>query len=278
MKKINELIPFFAFLILLMVNQNDYLKNVTFNAFYENAKSPNIQEIKSNILFNENFEKGEAWKDERYAFQQLAENYSFTIIDSIVYSGKFSGRFELKFGDKMVTQGGGPRAEILLPKQDSFDRWYSFAIFFPQEGWESDLDDEVVSQWKNSTGTPSLSLRVNNGRLRLRIGHDPKIPTSRWRFYDFGRVPVDQWNEFVFHVKHSSKEDGLVEVWINGEKKVNHLGPNMYLEDGIIPRWKIGIYKSSWAKRQTSVNHRITIFDNVQIGNEFSTFEEMSSK
>lgn len=177
----------------------------------------------------------------------------------------------------MVTQGGGPRSEVLFPAQDGYERWYSFAIHFPSIGWKADKDDEIVTQWKNGGGTPTLSLRANKGKLRLRIGHSEAIPTAQWKYFDFGEIPKDEWNEYVFHVIHSNKSNGLIEVWKNGEKIVSHKGPNIYKTDDRVPRWKLGIYKSTWKKGSSNTNLRITYVDNVRIGDENASFEDLSS-
>jgi hypothetical protein len=177
----------------------------------------------------------------------------------------------------MVTKNGGPRAEVLFPTQSHHERWYSFAVFFPSYGWKDDLDDELISQWHSGKGTPTLALRVINGNLKLRIGHDPKIVTSKWDFYNFGSVPKDEWNEFVFHVVHSQEKDGLVEVWRNGEKLVLHNGPNWYPESNL-PRWKVGIYKSSWKTRETNVDLRVIYFDNIKMADENAHLNQMITK
>jgi hypothetical protein len=228
------------------------------------------------LILEENFENNSYWEGDSYAYQQFAEEHAFEVVDKPVFSGAKSGKFELRYGDRMATKNGGPRAEVLFSKQSHHERWYSFAVFFPSYGWEDDMDDELVTQWHSGLGTPTLSLRINNGNLKLRIGHSLNIPTSRWNFYEFGAVPKDEWNEFVFHVVHSQEQDGLVEVWKNGEKIVTHYGPNLY-PDSDLPRWKVGIYKSSWRKRKTNVNLRIIYFDDIKIANEKTVLEQMLS-
>lgn len=243
-------------------------------------KQQNIKKVlapqSDQVILEENFENNTCWEGDSYAYRQFAEDHAFEVVDKPVYSGNKSGKFELRYGDRMATKNGGPRAEVLFPKQSHHERWYSFAVFFPGYGWKDDMDDELVSQWHSGAGTPTLSLRVSNGNLKLRIGHNPNVPTSRWDFYEFGAVPKDEWNEFIFHVVHSQEEDGLVEVWKNGRKIVTHNGPNWY-PDSDFPRWKVGIYKSSWRKKKTNVDLRVIYFDNIRIGNEHTELEQMLS-
>jgi hypothetical protein len=89
-------------------------------------------------------------------------------------------------------------------------------------------------------------------------------------------VPKDRWIEFVFHIIHSDGSDGIVNAWQNGRQVVRHRGPNME-KDSELPRWKIGIYKSTWDERPTLVQGRIVYFDNIKLGNENATLEMMST-
>jgi hypothetical protein len=235
---------------------------------------PILEEKKSsNLLFEETFEnESSVWKG---IHKQFAEEHSFTIVDDPVFKGKAAGKFELRQTDRRATKNG-LRSEVLFPLQEHPERWYSFAVYFPSDGWGDDPDNEVVSQWHSPGGTPTLALRVRNGDLRFRVGHDPNLSVSKWAHYSFGKLPKDEWIEFVFHIIHSDKWDGLAEVWKNGEKVVTHNGPNQR-PNTRQATWKIGIYKSTWAKKETTVDFRITYFDNVKIGNEFAQLEEMKS-
>tara|TARA_R110000868_G_C10972592_1_gene770531 strand:- start:32926 stop:33750 length:825 start_codon:yes stop_codon:yes gene_type:complete len=258
---------------------NFHFTILPFNSFSFHAKLTEKDLLigQDSLILTENFENDLSWKKNSNGYPQFAEDHAFEVVDSPVFSGKRSGKFELRYGDKMATKNGGPRAEVLFPKQDHFERWYSFAVFFPSIGWERDRDDELISQWHSGKGTPTLALRVISGSLKLRIGYDSQIPSSQWSYYDFGNIPKDQWNEFVFHVVHSYGKDGLVEVWRNGEKLVTHNGPNMYLV-GDLPRWKIGIYKSTWRKRKTDVDLRVIYFDNIKLADQNADLNLMMSR
>lgn len=237
----------------------------TFLIFSLNLYSPFLIDSFSRdlqLVFEENFENGTGWEGNSYAFKQIAENHSFKVVDDTVFLGKYSGRFELNFSDKPATRTG-LRSEVLFPKQKSNEIWYSFAVYFPQIGWSTDDDDEIISQWHNS-GNPTLSLRARRDQLRVRIGHTTLIPTSQWTIYELGKIPKDAWQKMVFHVIHSSGRDGLVEVWLNDEKMFSHHGPNQFANTDL-PRWKVGIYKPAWPKRATFVKRRITYFDDLRI-------------
>ncbi|MBI0399169.1 Ig-like domain-containing protein [Cyclobacterium marinum] len=253
-------------LFLLLVGLPYFLNVNVAIAFQEGFSS-------KNLTVEETFENGDAWTGDSYAYQQFAEDHSFKVVKDPVFDGDYIGKFELQYGDPMVTKNGGPRSEVLFGEAESSEMWYSFAVYFPSYGWKTDNDDEIISQWHASNGTPPLSLRVKNGKLRLRVGRTEGT-SVKFTYLEFGDVPKDEWNEFVFHVVHSKDSDGLVEVWKNGEKFATHKGPNLY-SDGKHTRWKIGIYKSTWGKKSTDINLRVTYFDNVRIGGENASLNDM---
>ncbi|MDO6440366.1 heparin lyase I family protein [Cyclobacterium sp. 1_MG-2023] len=226
-----------------------------------------------NIVYEETFEDENPFY--AYVTKQFSEDHSFKVSSSPAFKGDHVGRFELRKTDAKATRTG-KRAEILVETPTGAENWYSFAVYFPSDGFEKDNDDEVISQWHNA-GTPTLSLRVVKDDLIFRVGHDSKLKTSLWDHYDFGSVPKDEWIDFVFHIVHSDNNDGLVEVWRNDDKILTHSGPNKY-EGERLPRWKVGIYKDAWDGKTTDTDTRILYFDNIRIGNEKASYEEMDPK
>lgn len=231
-----------------------------------------------NIVYEETFESKDPLN--AYVTQQVAGSHSFTTVSSPSFKGNQALRLELKKGDKMVTEGGGPRAEILfkrglLDEIKSKEAWYSFALYAPSNDYKKDRDDEIVTQWKTNSLTPTASLRVMNDRFNFRVGHSSKIRTSDWDHLDLGPVTKDQWIQFVFHIVHSDGDDGLVEIWRNGDKVGSHRGKNKY-PNHPFPQWKFGIYKSSWEDGSTGTSKRVLFFDNIRIGNQNATYEEMN--
>jgi len=232
----------------------------------------NFLSQKNPIDFQEDFETEPVFEK---IHKQFPEDHSFVVVDSPVFEGKLAGKFELRYGDKRATRTGR-RSEILFPELPNRKRWYSFMVFFPSTEYRDDFDSELISQWHNCCGTPTVGLRNKDGKLLFRVGFDRKIRGSQWANFDLGPVPKDKWQEFVFHIIHSDINEGLVEVWQNGRQVVSHSGPNM--ERGSeLPRWKIGIYKSTWDDNPTRVDKRVIYFDNIKVGNQFADFSQMSN-
>ncbi len=45
--------------------------------------------------------------------------------------------------------------------------------------------------------------------------------------------------------------------------------------DDVLPKWKIGVYKSAFKYGLSGVTRRVIYFDNVKVGDEKSTYETM---
>lgn len=223
-----------------------------------------------NMVYEETFEASDPFYC--YAFKQFPESHSFSRSTNPVFRGENSGKFDLRYGDRMATTSG-IRSEVLFSRPSNQDAWYSLAVNFPSEYWQTDRDQEIFTQW-HSTGDPTLSFRIIDGRLVFRVGNS----SNNWSHYDFGLLPKSQWIDFVFHIVHSKNSDGLVEIWRNGNKILTHNGPNRYSNETVLPRWKVGIYKWTWEKRATNVNRRVIYFDNIRIGNENSNLTEMNPR
>lgn len=221
-----------------------------------------------NLLFHENCDGSGLFST--YVSKQITTSYGLTASTSIFYNGTKSARFELRDGDPL--NNNGTRAEVSFPWATNLNRWYSYAIYFPGTGFKYDSQDEVISQWHQGGGiTQALSLRTKNDHIYLY--------TVDKVWHDLGLIDKDKWHTYVFHVKHSSGSDGLIELWRDGQKIMNRSGANMYsLSSGTfhMPNWKLGIYKADWnGSETTDVTQRVLYFDDVKLGNEYATYNDM---
>jgi hypothetical protein len=231
------------------------------------------------LIFEETFESTRPFAG-AHKLQVGPRSHALQYVSKPVYRGTKAARFELRSSDPMVSRG--TRAEAYILKNSATDkiRWYSFAAYFPAEGYAYDSQNEAINQWHQS-GTPATSLRIKEDRFYLQTGNDPRHRKK----IDLGPVTKDSWHEFVFRFVHSAGEDGLIEVWHNGCKLLTHRGGNMYelyqfpqLKLGAqYPNWKIGIYKAGWNKGTTDTDRRVVFYDNIRVGNENATFAVMSS-
>ncbi len=197
-------------------------------------------------------------------------DYALQFVKSPIYKGLKTARFEIRKDQPLVANG--KRSEITIIKGPleklTKDSWYSFAVYFPAIGYEYDDEREIINQWYQN-GSPATSLRTRRDRILLESGN---TKDSRKQF-DIGAIVKNKWHTFVFHFVHSYGTDGLIEVWFNGTKKLTLKGGNMY--DDILPKWKIGLYKSAFKYGLSAVTRRVIYFDNIRVGNDKSTYETM---
>ncbi|MBS9524736.1 polysaccharide lyase [Litoribacter alkaliphilus] len=227
-----------------------------------------LRSTSANILVQENFEGSNPFGQ---VHRQLPASHSFKTVQDPRDKSNKGGRFELRYKDPIVS--GGKRAEVLFPAQANRDRWYSYSLYVPSTGFKKDRDNDIISQWhQEGGGSPATTIRIQNDRFLIKSGNTKE---SR-KDFDLGALQKDTWHHFVFHIVHSPGTDGLLEVWQNGKKVLTHKGGNMYKLP--LPRWKVGIYKASWANRATDTDVRVIMFDNIKLGSQKAVLSEMGAK
>lgn len=249
---------------------NVYTMKFLATQIFDSASNPNIR-VDTNLIYEENFEGSNPLD---FTWKQFSSSHSFGTSSNVKFQGDKSGKFELRYDDQFKGSSG-IRSEVLFPIQNQRERWYSFAVNFPSDGFQKDRDTEIISQWhQEGMGSPSASLNVRNDRLILIVGN-VQTGSSNKDNIDLGQVPKNSWNELIFHYVHSNGSDGLIEVWQNGKKILTRKGGNIYR--GTLPKWKIGLYKWTWANKKTDVSKRILYYDNVRMGNQNASFYDMTS-
>ena len=219
----------------------------------------------SSLLYKEN---ADASSLSSYPSKQAAASYSITQSTGQFYNGTKSVRFELRDTDPEVQSG--TRSELSFPKTTNLHRWYSYAMYIPSAQFKYDTDDDVITQFHQGGGvTPALCLRVKQDHLYVRI-------LGTWN--DLGSLGKDKWHSYILHVNHSSGSDGLTEIWIDGQKVFSKTGANAYPVGSTysMPWLKMGIYKSNWnGSGTTATNLRVLYFDDIKMGNEYATYQDM---
>lgn len=222
------------------------------------------------VIFVESFEKPAPFSAV-YNIEKGEWNYALKYVSNPVFSGSRAARFEVRKDEPLVKNGKRSEVTIIHGSQlPGRDMWYSYAIYFP-ENYRYDSKQEVLNQWYQDR-TPATALRAEDDRIYLHTGNEYE-PDNRVEF-DLGPINKGIWNTFVFHIIHSHSPDGLVEVWRNGVKLLTRKGGNMY-DVGIMPKFKLGVYKSAFKYGTSDVDRRIVYYDNIKVGNEIATLEEM---
>ena len=116
---------------------------------------------------------------------------------------------------------------------------------------------------------------------QTRPGCIPGTPLPRFNKENIPML-LGQWNDFVMHFKWSDSSDGFIDIWVNGEKELEQDGINYYSEHTKYPYFKMGLYQSSYKLKGWSkdiiynVNERTLYHDELRIGGEFSSFEDVA--
>lgn len=85
-----------------------------------------------------------------------------------------------------------------------------------------------------------------------------------------GPLKYGEWDDWVFHVKLRADDTGMVEVWRNGKSVLKHMGQNAFPGDTMRIKW--GVYARKTEKEISA------LYDNVVIGDENSSYEEVAPK
>jgi hypothetical protein len=242
--------------------------------------------LNDKLIFVGDFETGDyqGWET------QFPHSTTGSVVTTPVRAGKYAERSELTYADfKTYGDSRNRRCEIL--KQDigrpGQERWYGFSVYLPKD-WRDEIFD-IVMQIHNhpdpgegpkspimTLETAGDSWKVNDRWDKEKISKPAKNGaggTITSNLLWTGPYETEKWTDWVFHVKWSLDDDGLVEVWKDGVKVVTHNGPNCYNDDKDF-YFKMGVYKPAY--RVTAPPQRVIFHDEVRIGNEKATYQDVA--
>lgn len=226
-----------------------------------------------------------------WANREACCSYSIVRSNSVARDGKYSVRFELNKDD--IPVHGGKRAELITWREPTPDaeRWYRFSIFLPEE-FGIDSVEEIVAQWHE---VPDFDLGETwrSPPIALQINKDKWVASVMWasdavntnktlsgkKSEQLGVIEKGKWVDWIFHIRFSHKDDGVLQIWKDGNQVLDYTGPNYY-NDRVGPYFKIGIYKWRWqdVHNKSVVTQRILYFDRVKISDQSTTLQRMSSE
>lgn len=218
--------------------------------------------------FSSGFEDGNVSAWEQRGEVEFCCSHSRAFVTQAARNGGQALRITLRKDDPLVS--GGKRAELRLEAvSPRDDQWYAFSLLLPADE-QSTSDIATVAQWHavddkilgEGGRAPPLRLIVQDDTWRIVTTWDSRflsgIPLLRSEPQG-GKVlwtaPADRgaWADWVFHVKWSYGEDGIVQVWKDGVAVVQYNGPNAY-NDLIGPFFKIGVYVPAWKMQDTHLS------------------------
>jgi hypothetical protein len=238
------------------------------------------------ILFKGDFESGDltGWSSEEFPTSSKGE-----VVTEHPRAGKYCLKQVLKFQDFPAKK----RCEV--SKYDigimGTERWYGFSIYLPGESFPDETFDIVAQIHGNPDRSlnepwrsPVLSVETH-GHDWMVVNRSDKEPLSKpakdgaggtiqTQILWTGPYVTDEWTDWVLHVKWSIGDDGLVEVWKNGQKIATRQGPNCYNDVERQMFFKIGIYKPGY--RPTCKPERVVYDDEIRIGSELASYDDVA--
>ena len=192
-----------------------------------------------NHLFTGDFETGDAsqwysvsWNQKRPMKEQMQ------IVTSPVRQGKYAARLTVHDGDQFLNTSG-ERVQFDRPgpsEQEGDKYWYAWSTLFP-EGWQAPEDWQVIFDWHASADysriCQPLQLEINNNNTvaakmlagdvtgyRCFSGSGTAVSQSETII---DRITTGIWNDFVIHVRWTTSENGLIEIWHKLETDSNFI-------------------------------------------------------
>ena len=181
--------------------------------------------------------------------------------------------------------------------------WYGFSIYLPgeQDGEDEYVPDkywEVVAQWQGVNDTaeekgrnPPLTLTTSvsgvGGRWTVAGRSSAQAINRKGEndssfSIDLGPYQTGKWTDWVFHVKWSYLNDGVVEVWKDGKQVVSRVNSPIGYNDQVGPYFKMGIYKGSWehlpedGSKLDVVDHRVIYHDEFRMADERGSYDAVA--
>jgi hypothetical protein len=139
------------------------------------------------------------------------------------------------------------------------DYWYGWSIYLPTTHSATEVHEIVAqfhalrdSELAEEPRNPPLLFATRRGHWIIESrfdsnqftqkGPDGKFIYSGFKRWDIGEYETGVWTDFVAHIKWTHEnDDGIIEIWMNGEKIIEAHGPNTY-NDKLYPYFKMGLY------------------------------------
>ena len=218
-------------------------------------RASDVFDPSKNILFQDDFHSGQfgKWKfseDDRYGLAQPTPERVGIIDTPQSLPGSKAVACVVRHNPNEF------RAEISLPHEAGFqERWYGERIFVPAN-WDTQLGggNDIVMQWHAIPGNgkathPNLAISIEKDCWVVRQNYgNAQGKHSQATHQASAKVVPGTWACWVIHAKWSPKEDGLLQIWKDGQCVVNAKGANVYSTIGVeyTPYLKTGIYHPSW--------------------------------
>ena len=202
-------------------------------------------------------------------FREQAKVSGRATVVNTAREGTTAVRLLTKVGDSNVSGSGSHERNDLTTTQSATDcyegrdQWWAHSTMFPTNFLVPPSDGtykfNLFFQFHHtgSTGQPNMVAEVvsnTNGGLRFRLYGGSSVNTEQLRL-KLGPITKNVWYDFVYHIKWSSKSDGIFDAWINGKKVATFRGPTLYAGQGCY--LKPSNYHSAMGQDNAVIHDRI---------------------
>jgi hypothetical protein len=244
---------------------------------------------RKNLLLESTFQDSAASMQQWY--KGAPKKSAITVSKAVTHNGHPSLRFELNKTDSTI--GNGKRSEISLnyERKRKVEKWFGWSVYLPKS-YVFDYEPEIIAQWhdipdadlnEKATRSPPIALNTYLGRYMLQvIWAAAPVNTNKTVdgliYPDLGPYETGKWTNWVFHIKFSWENDGILEIWKNGVKVYSRYGPNSYNDENT-PYFKLGIYKWMWMPNQDQghslITNRVLYISDIRIGDANATYKDV---
>jgi len=201
-------------------------------------------------------------------------SYSYAITSGPNHPVRFgttSERFEVRKGDcggNDCTRPDGVHersevAQIAIQNYEGDEYWYGWSFYVPADFTDATSFNKflILGQFQQSPSYKPAFLFVKQSGgdfqgLSANVG-SPQL----WQLVTDANFR-GRWHDVVVHAKWSATSGGFFKVWINGELKVDRVGPNRSPNDDFVYA-KHGVYRPADIPEDV---HTVIYFDEVRRG------------
>ena len=188
------------------------------------------------VVWRGDFETGDR---SQWSKTQMVSADRLQVVPSPARQGSYAIKVTVRQGDNPINASGNRNELVRMTNEkegdEYFYRWSTmFASDFPSaKTWQ------LFTQWHHSgnTGSPPMEFYVNGETIYLRVSGSTVVWSTP--------LVRGQWQDFIFHVKWSSKPGvGFVELHLNGQLVLpKRYAATMYA--GQTNYLKVGLYRNS---------------------------------
>jgi hypothetical protein len=245
------------------------------------VRGPRPRPPSASALFVGDFETGDLTQWDN-SFQQLPGRFSVVASDGAVSprQGSRMARVETRQGDDPIDTGGNIcmvyRSNNIFGHYDvhGTDRYTGFSVYIPSgfpyvpnQRWNYIFEwhGDNNSQAPFKIGINSIISAANptvGFAAELNYGSVSAPSQTRWRL---GNLATGRWVDFVARVKWGLT-DGIVEVWMNGVKKVSATRIQTWYPSGLSKvQPQLGYYRAAYSRTV------VLYLDAFTIGNSYES-------